>query len=186
MSYPSFAELPGNLPVPEDDGACAHLPGKDLPDLELQATNGERVNLSRLPGLKVVYLYPMTGRPGVGLPPGWDEIPGARGCTPESCAFRDHHAELRELGAEVFGLSSQPTDYQQEAKERLHLPFEILSDETFAFADALGLPCFEAGGMRLLRRVTLVIRDGRIVHVFYPIFPPDRHASEVVAYLGGG
>ncbi len=120
------------------------------------------------------------------LPPGWDEIPGARGCTPESCGFRDHHAEILELGAEVFGLSSQSTDYQREVRERLHLPFDLFSDETFAFSDALSLPTFTVGSTRLLRRVTLICRSGTIERVFYPIFPPDQHAAEVVAWLRSG
>ena len=183
MNPRSFTELPANLPVPQDDGACSHLSGKRLPDIELLATSGAFINLYRQAGLTVIYVYPMTGRPGVALPPGWDEIPGARGCTPESCAFRDHHADVRSLGAEVFGLSSQSTDYQREVHERLHLTFDLLSDEAFHFADALSLPSFSAGGMRLLRRVTLVAHSGVIEHVFYPIFPPDRHASDVVAYL---
>jgi peroxiredoxin len=183
MNPTSFTELPANLPVPQDDGACAHLPGKRLRDIALVSTSGQHINLRSRAGLSVIYIYPMTGRPGVALPPGWDEIPGARGCTPESCAFRDHHAEIRSLGAEVFGLSSQPTDYQREVHDRLHLTFDLLSDESFHFADALELPTFSAAGVRLLRRVTLVSREGVIEHVFYPIFPPDRHPAEVVAYL---
>jgi peroxiredoxin len=183
MNPSSFTELPSSLPVPQDDGACAHLPGKHLPDIDLLATSARFINLSRQAGLTIIYVYPLTGRPGVALPTGWDEIPGARGCTPESCGFRDHHAKLRALGAEVFGLSSQSTDYQREVHERLHLPFDLLSDEAFRFADALSLPTFSAAGMRLLRRVTLVATSGVIEHVFYPIFPPDQHAANVVAYL---
>jgi peroxiredoxin len=183
MNPISFTELLANLPVPQDDGACAHLLGNPVPDIDLPATSGGLINLHRQAGLSVIYVYPLTGRPGVALPAGWDEIPGARGCTPESCGFRDHHAELRSLGAEVFGVSSQSTDYQQEVRDRLHLPFELLSDEAFRFADALSLPTFSAAGVRLLRRVTLVAQSGVIEHVFYPIFPPDRHASDVVGYL---
>jgi len=183
LNQSSFTELPANLPVPQDDGACAHLSGKRLPDIELLATSGALINLHRQAGLTVVYIYPLTGRPGIALPPGWDEIPGARGCTPESCAFRDQHTVIRSLGAEVFGLSSQASDYQREVHERLHLTFDLLSDSAFQFADALSLPTFSAGGMRLLRRVTLVVQTGVIEHVFYPIFPPDRHPSDVVAYL---
>ncbi len=183
MTPSSYTDLPSNLPVPQDDGACAHLAGKRLPDIDLPATSGRFINLSRCAGLTVLYVYPLTGRPGVALPPGWDEIPGARGCTPESCGFRDHHSEIRSLGAEVFGLSSQATDYQREVHDRLHLPFDLLSDGDFRFADALSLPTFSVAGMRLLRRVTLVARSGIIEHVFYPIFPPDRHASDVVLYL---
>jgi peroxiredoxin len=183
MSPSSFTELPPNLPAPQDDGACAHLRGKRLPDIGLIATSGRVINLYRQVGLAVIYVYPLTGRPGVALPPGWDEIPGARGCTPESCGFRDHHSELFSLGANVFGLSSQSTDYQREVHDRLHLTFDLLSDETFRFTDALALPTFSVIGMRLLRRVTLVAHSGVIEHVFYPIFPPDQHASHVVTYL---
>ncbi len=183
MNNVSFTQLPAGLPIPEDDGACAHLPGKHLPDLSLASTSGLPINLSQRPGVSVLYAYPLTGRPGVPLPPGWDEIPGARGCTPESCAFRDHHAEIRQLDAEIFGLSTQATDYQREVHERLHLSFELLSDEAFAFTDALSLPTFSVASMRLLRRVTLISFSGVIERVFYPIFPPDRHPGDVVSYL---
>jgi peroxiredoxin len=178
-------ELPDDLPVPTDDGAADHLPGTHLPPVPLVSTAGDTVDLSALPGRTVVYCYPMTGRPGSDLPSGWDEIPGARGCTPQSCSFRDHHAELRTLGARVFGMSTQDTDYQREAAGRLHLPFELLSDAELAFAGALGLPMFEVDGMVLLKRLTLVIEDGRIEKVFYPVFPPDRSAEEVIEWLGG-
>lgn len=141
------------------------------------------MELATLTSRTVIYVYPMTGRPGEALPDGWDEIPGARGCTPQSCAFRDHYAELRGLGARVFGLSTQSTDYQQEAAERLHLPFPLLSDANLRFARGLRLPTFEAGGMILIRRLTLVIRDGVVEEVFYPVFPPDKNAGEVVAWL---
>src|SRR5258707_1858133 len=183
MNNVSFTQLPAGLPIPEDDGACAHLPGKHLPDLSLASTSGLPINLSQRPGVSVLYAYPLTGRPGVPLPPGWDEIPGARGCTPESCAFRDHHAEIRQLDAEIFGLSTQATDYHSEVHERLHLSFELLSDEAFAFTDALSLPTFSVASMRLLRRVTLISFSGVIERVFYPIFPPDRHPGDVVSYL---
>ena len=180
-----YLELPAHLPAPEDDGAAEHLPGRAMPDLTLVATDGRAVTLSELgPGRTVVYLYPMTGRPGVALPPGWDEIPGARGCTPESCGFRDHHAELREAGARaVYGLSSQFTDYQREAAERLALPFALLSDPELALAQALDLPTFVVEGDRLYRRLTLVVSDGVIEHAFYPVFPPDAHAGEVLSWL---
>jgi len=131
----------------------------------------------------VVYIYPRTGRPDVDPPTGWNQIPGARGCTPQSCAFRDHHAELAALGARVFGLSTQTTDYQKEAAERLHLPFPLLSDEALTFAEQLGLPTFVVDGMTLIKRLTLIVRDGVIVHVFYPVFPPDRNAEDVAAWL---
>jgi peroxiredoxin len=176
-------ELPNNLPAPEDDGAADHLPGMRLPPVSLASTSGEVVDLSALPGRTVVYCYPMTGRPDRSLPTGWDEIPGARGCTPQSCSFRDHHAELRALGAGVFGLSTQDTDYQREAATRLHLPFALLSDADLAFAGALGMPTFEVEGMVLLKRLTLVIDEGWIEKVFYPVFPPDRSAEEVVEWL---
>jgi peroxiredoxin len=176
-------ELPNDLPVPEDDGAADHLPGMRLPPVSLAATSGEVVDLSTLAGRTVVYCYPMTGRPDRSLPTGWDEIPGARGCTPQSCSFRDHHAELRALGASGFGLSTQDTDYQSEAATRLHLPFALLSDADLAFARALGLPTFEVDGMVLLKRLTLVIDEGWIEKVFYPVFPPDRSAEEVVEWL---
>ena len=182
-SAENLHELPEGIPVPVDDGACDHLPGTWLPSLVLPSTSGETVDLSILSGRTVVYCYPMTGRPDADLPPGWDEIPGARGCTPQSCAFRDHHAELRALGADVFGLSTQGTAYQREAVERLHLPFELLSDERLAFAKALGLPTFEAEGMVLIKRLTLVVQDGRIETVFYPVFPPNRNAEDVIRWL---
>ncbi len=176
--------LPADLPVPEDDGACDHLPGKPAPAMSLPATDGGRVDLSAPhPGRTVVYAYPRTGRPGVAPPAGWDAIPGARGCTPESCGFRDHHAELGALGCRVFGLSTQTSDDQREAVERLRLPFPVLSDAGLAFARALALPTFEVAGETLIKRLTLVIRDRRIEHVFYPVFPPDAHAAEVVDWL---
>jgi peroxiredoxin len=176
-------ELPEDLPVPTDDGAADHLPGIQIPSVPLSSTAGETVDLSALSGRTVVYCYPMTGRPGSDLPSGWDEIPGARGCTPQSCSFRDHHAELRTLGARVFGLSTQDTEYQREATQRLHLPFALLSDEDLAFADTLRLPTFEVDDMVLLKRLTLIIKDGRIEKVFYPVFPPDRSAEDVVGWL---
>lgn len=179
-----FQTLPEGLPVPEDDGAAAHLTGAALPALSLSSTAGGFVDLSALgPGRTVIYAYPRTGEPGKPLPEGWDAIPGARGCTPQSCAFRDHHRELSDLGARVYGLSTQSTAYQQEMAERLHLPFDVLSDQDFALTEALGLPTFEVEGMRLLKRLTLVLRDGRIEKVFYPVFPPDRSAQEVLDWL---
>ncbi|MDF2702291.1 MAG: Peroxiredoxin [Rubrobacteraceae bacterium] len=176
-------ELPEDLPVPTDDGAADHLPGIQIPSVPLSSTAGETVDLSALSGRTVVYCYPMTGRPGSDLPSGWDEIPGARGCTPQSCSFRDHHAELQALGARVFGLSTQDTEYQREATQRLQLPFALLSDEDLAFADTLRLPTFEVDDMVLLKRLTLIIKDGRIEKVFYPVFPPDRSAEDVVGWL---
>jgi peroxiredoxin len=182
-SQENIHEVPQDLPVPTDDGACDHLPGMRLPSVSLMSTAGDQVDLSALTGTTIVYCYPLTGRPDQNLPPGWDEIPGARGCTPQSCAFRDHHAELRELGARVFGLSAQDTAYQREASGRLHLPFLLLSDEKRAFARALELPTFEAEGMTLIKRLTLVIEEGEILKVFYPVFPPGKNAEEVADWL---
>ena len=176
-------ELPADLPVPVDDGACDHLWGMLLPSVPLMSTGGRLVDLAGLPGRTVVYCYPRTGRPDSDVPKGWNAIPGARGCTPQSCAFRDHYQELRALGAEVFGLSTQTTAYQQEAAARLHLPFELLSDAELAFTRALRLPTFEFEQMALIKRLTLIIRDGRIEQVFYPVFPPDKNADEVIAWL---
>ena len=179
--------LPADLPVPQDDGRAKHLAGARMPNVELPSTGGGTVNLSKLKGRTVVYIYPRTGVPGVDAPPGWDDIPGARGCTPQSCSFRDHFAELKALGvAHVFGLSTQDTDYQREAVERLHLPFAILSDADLNLALAMHLPMFMVAGMTLLARMALVIEDGVIVKVFYPVFPPDKSAAEVIAWLRGG
>ena len=175
--------LPEGLPVPADDGASDHLQGASIPDVSLISTAGEPVDLAALSGKIVVYCYPLTGRPDRKLPRGWDEIPGARGCTPQSCAFRDRHEELRALGARVFGLSTQDTAYQREAVERLSLPYELLSDEDLGFAGALGLPTFEVAGAVLLKRVTMIIDEGSIEKVFYPVFPPDENAKEVVGWL---
>jgi peroxiredoxin len=176
--------LPDDLPAPLDDGAARHLPGRKLPDLSLPATDGTSVNLSRLKQRTIVYIYPRTGRPGQPLPTGWNDIPGARGCTPQSCSFRDHFADLKNLGiAQLFGLSTQDTAYQREAAERLHLPFAILSDAKLEFARALELPTFSVDGMTLIKRMTLVIDDGVIRHVFYPVFPPDESAATVLAWL---
>lgn len=176
-------EVPPNVPEPVDDGSCDHLPGMQLPSVSLGSTAGELVDLSTLAGTTVVYCYPRTGRPDEDLPEGWDEIPGARGCTPQSCAFRDHHAELQALGARVFGLSTQDIGYQREAAERLRLPFALLSDERLELARALDLPTFEVDGMTLVKRLTLVIEDGSIETVFYPVFPPGENAERVLGWL---
>jgi peroxiredoxin len=176
--------LPPDIPAPPDDGAARHLTGMRVPDFSLAATAGTRVNLAKLAGRTVVYIYPRTGVPGVPLPEGWDMIPGARGCTPQSCGFRDHFAELKALGvAQVFGLSTQDTGYQQEAANRLHLPFPLLSDDKLQFTRALDLPTFIVAGMELIKRMVLVIDDGKITKVFYPVFPPDKSAGEVIAWL---
>jgi peroxiredoxin len=172
------------LPAPEDDGAARHLPGLRIPSIPLPATDGSTVDLSALPGLTVLYAYPRTGRPVEPNPDGWDAIPGARGCTPQTCAFRDHFAELQSLGvAHLYGLSTQNTAYQRELAERLHLPFPILSDEHLVLTKALSLPTFSTNGMTLLKRLALILRDGVIEHVFYPVFPPDQNAADVVTWL---
>jgi peroxiredoxin len=188
-------QLPTDLPVPVDDGAAAHLPGTAMPAVALPSTSNGPVRVDTVPAgfsRLVIYAYPMTGLPGVPVPDGWDEIPGARGCTPQTCGFRDHAAELGALGATVAGLSTQGTAYQQEVADRLHLRFPLLSDGELTLTGALGLPTFdivlgpsyEGGGPRtLLKRLTLVVRDGRIEKVFYPVFPPDQHAGEVLAWL---
>jgi peroxiredoxin len=180
-------QLPADLPVPTDDGAAAHLPGMRLPHVALSSTNRRRVDVGALgPGRTVLYLYPRTGRPDRAVPPGWDSIPGARGCTPESCGFRDHFAELQALGAGVFGVSTQDTAYQREAVRRLKLPFELLSDARLELTTAMRLPTFRFEGETLLKRLTLIVLDGRVEDVFYPVFPPDRHAEEVIRHLGTG
>jgi peroxiredoxin len=180
-----LTSLPAGLPVPRDDGAAAHLAGLRLPPVTLPATDGSTVRLDALGGGRtVLYVYPLTGRPGVDLPEGWDTIPGARGCTPEACGFRDHHDDLREAGGgRVYGLSSQTGDYQRELVDRLHLPFAMLSDPEFAVRGALGLPTFLADRIPLYRRLTMIIDKGLIEHVFYPVFPPDRHAGQIVDWL---
>jgi peroxiredoxin len=184
MPQTNLNQLPANLPRPTDDGAARHLKGMALPDLELPSTANRPVNLSKVGAPRIViYAYPMTGRPDRQLPQGWDDIPGARGCTPETCGFRDHHKDLAKLQTEVFGVSTQDTPYQQEMVKRLEVPFDVLSDEHLELARALKLPTFTVEGMTLLKRLTLVARHGRIEHVFYPVFPPDKHAEEVIAWL---
>jgi peroxiredoxin len=180
----SFRDLPPELPVPEDDGGADHLRGAELPPITLHATSGEDVNLAvAATGTLVLYVYPRTGIPGQPLPEGWDEIPGARGCTPQNCAFRDLHSELRALGATVHGLSAQPLDEQREFAAREQIPFPLLNDRELYLADDPGLPTFEAGGMRLYKRVTLIARGGTIDEVIYPVFPPGSDAAKAVALL---
>jgi peroxiredoxin len=175
------------LPAPYDDGGARHLVGARIPSVSLTATTGESVDLSALRGRIVVYAYPRTGKPGVENPPGCDMIPGARGCTPQACSFRDHFAELQTLGVRhVFGLSTQDPAYQREAAERLHLPFALLSDKDLTLTHAMRLPTFDTGGMTLLKRLTLVVDDGTMTHVFYPVFPPDRSAGDVLHRLREG
>ena len=166
-----------------DDGAAAHLLGAQLPDMALPSTDGTSVHWAQLLGRWVIYVYPMTGRPGVALPDGWDGIPGARGCSPQSCGFRDHYSALKALNVGVFGLSSQSSSYQSEARDRLHLPFQLLSDSTLALKAMLGLPTFTTAGMDLFKRLTLIVENGKIIQVFYPVFPPDRNADAVLEWL---
>jgi peroxiredoxin len=177
-------ELPSDLPVPEDDGACDHLPGSPVPSIRFAATTGGTVDLGELArGTAVVYVYPATGRPGEPLPPGWDTIPGARGCTPQNCAFRDLYGEFRRLGVDVVGLSMQTAEEQAEFARREHIPYPLLSDPERHLSANLQLPVFEVGGRLYYRRVTLVLRDGKVARVFYPVFPPDRNAAEVLDWL---
>jgi peroxiredoxin len=178
-----LSKLPDNLPVPEDDGACAHLLGIRVPSAPLIATSGKMVDLAALSGTVIVYFYPMIGRPDSPPLVGWNEIPGARGCTPQSCSFRDHHVDLKALATAVFGISAQPLEDQIEAKERLELPFELLNDSRFTLAEAMRLPTFEYAGIRLIKRLTIVAANGIIRKVFYPVFPPDHNAEDVVEWL---
>ncbi len=175
--------LPANLPVPIDDGACNHLLGSSLPSVSLTSTSEKAIDLSTYADTLVIYFYPMLGRPD--SPPliGWNDIPGARGCTPQTCAFRDSHSGLKQLGVEVFGVSAQRLEDQQEAHARLQLPFELLNDEQLALAQALKLPTFEYAGARLIKRLTIIATGGLIRKVFYPVFPPDNNAREVIAWL---
>jgi peroxiredoxin len=182
-----YGQLPAGLPVPEDDGGADHLGGMALPELCLPSTLGDTVDLADLANvLLVTYVYPRTGTPGEPLPIGWDDIPGARGCTPQSCAYRDSLAEFSSLGASVIGISAQSAEEQAEFAEREHIPFALLSDSGLKLAAELRLPTFEAEGMTLYKRLTLVAEEGRISKVFYPVFPPDRNAAEVIAWLRGG
>lgn len=173
------------IPAPIDDGLANHLLGMKIPDIELVATDGKTINLSKLSGTNVIYAYPRTGTPGQApLFDDWDLIPGARGCTPQSCAFRDHFTELKSLGVKhVFGLSTQDTAYQEEAVARLHLPFPLLSDMHLNLSNTLRLPIFSKNGITLLKRVTLIIRDGQIIKYFYPVFPPDKNVIDVISWL---
>lgn len=181
-----YTALPEGLPVPTDDGAARHLPGRRLPQIAIATSDGTLLDFAKLPaGRSIIYFYPLTGRPDVALPDGWDSIPGARGCSTEACDFRDHFADLKALGVtSVYGASSQGSDYQDEVVQRLQLPFAMISDEGFELDSALDLPTFAADGHdRLYSRMTLVIRDGVIEHVFYPIFPPNTHARQVLDWL---
>jgi peroxiredoxin len=176
--------LPPDLPVPEDDGAADHLPGTTIPRLELPTTDQRALDLAEAAQrLLVLYIYPRTGKPGHELPTGWDDIPGARGCTPQACAFRDLHAEIAATGAHTLGLSAQPIAEQHEVAERLHLPYALASDPLLTVADALRLPTFEVDGMTLYKRITLIADRGRIEKAFYPVFPPNRNAQDVLGWL---
>ncbi len=175
--------LPTDLPIPQDDGSTNHLKGMRLPNVSLNGTHGQAINLGNIKGKLVIYCYPMTGQPNVALPDGWDQIPGARGCTPQSCSFRDLYQELQALGAEVVGLSVQSTEYQKEMADRLHLPFPVVSDVNYQFQKALNMPTFVAAGMTLLKRVTLIANNGVIEAVHYPIFPSDSDPAWVIDYL---
>jgi peroxiredoxin len=181
-----YTALPDGLPVPVDDGAADGLVGSALPELALPSTLGGELRLAEAGArLLVAYVYPMTGTPGRALPEGWDDIPGARGCTPQSCAYRDALAEFRQLGADLIGISAQSPAEQAEFAEREHIPYPLLSDDGLRLVGALGLPTFEAEGRTFYPRLTFVAAEGRIVKVFYPVFPPDRDAAEVLAWLGG-
>ena len=172
------------LPRPVDDGAARHLVGMTVPSMSLPGTDGSHIDLAALAGRSVLYAYPMTGRPDAPLPEGWDMLPGARGCTPQSCSFRDHADELRAAGVtQLFGLSTQDSDYQREAVSRLHLPFVLLSDHQRRFATAMRLPTFDVAGMTLLKRLTVIVDDARITKVFYPVFPPDQNPKDVLHWL---
>ena len=178
-----FSSLPPDLPEPIDDGAANHLEGSTVPRLTVASTAGAEVDLRASSSWTVIYAYPMTGKPGAPLPPGWNEFPGARGCTPQSCSFRDRYTELAALGARVVGLSSSSLEFQREAKQRLALPFELLADPELEVAEALRLPTFTLGGATYYKRLTMLIRDDLIKKVFYPVFPPHLNASDVVAWL---
>jgi len=187
MHSQSWTSLPAGLPVPTDDGAAAHLTGLKLPSIALSATTSGAVDLSAQHGRTVVFAYPRTGKPGEApLTPDWDMIPGARGCTPHTCGFRDLFGEFQALKCAVYGLSTQDTAYQREMAERLHVPFPVLSDSKLELTRALRLPTFTVGGEILLKRLAWVADDGRITKVFYPVFPPDKNAEEVLAWLRGG
>ena len=179
----NLSELPKDLPSPADDGAASHLEGTSFPNLALPSTDGGSVNFATLRSRNVLYIYPMTGQPGVPLPDGWDAIPGARGCTPQACSYRDHYAELKSLNTDVFGLSVQSTGDQKEARDRLHLPFQLLSDSSLRLKQLLRLPTFTVGEMELYKRLTMIVEDGRITKVFYPVFPPDRNVNDVLIWL---
>ncbi|KAF4548071.1 Redoxin-like protein 3 [Elsinoe fawcettii] len=186
MSHTTF---PTDIPIPKDDGAVAHLQDTSLPSVSLPTTSSSSVDPSTFNDLSILFIYPRTGAPGEQIPDAWNSIPGARGCTPQACSFRDLYKDLKSKGVDaVYGLSTQDSVYQQEAKDRLHLPYELLSDEKLAFAKALNLPTFDYSGRTLIKRMTLIIKDGKVIKVFYPVYPPDKSAEEVLHWLeqGGG
>jgi len=179
--------LPSNLPVPKDDGACDHLPGKVLPSISLSSTSGQSVDLSKVSGLCIVFCYPRMAPPSEDVPKEWDDIPGARGCTPQACSFRDLAKQLSKHGVEtLYGLSTQDVDFMKEAKERLHLPYDLLSDVKLDFANAMGIPTFDYQGETRIKRVTLAVKDGKVVKHWYPIFPSSENAPNVLKWLEEG
>lgn len=175
--------IPADLPIPLDDGACEHLENMLMPNVSLWSTDDQEINLSSLSGWNVIFCYPMTGRPGVPIPEGWVQIPGAAGCTPQACSYRDNHTELKRNGVGVYGISTQTSEAQKEASNRLGLPYPLLSDANHAFSSALKLPLLEVGGSKLIKRLTLILKDGIIKKCFYPVFPPDKNVVEVIAWL---
>lgn len=175
--------IPADLPLPLDDGACEHLKNMRIPNISLWSTDDQEINLSSLSGWNVIFCYPMTGRPGVPIPEGWVQIPGAAGCTPQACSYRDNHAELKRNGVGVYGISTQTSEAQKEASNRLGLPYPLLSDADHSFSAALKLPLLEIGGSKLIKRLTLILKDGVIKKCFYPVFPPDKNVVEVIAWL---
>ena len=179
----NLSKLPTDLPIPKDDGGAKHLVGCHLPNIQLKSTDGNLVNMSSLDGWHAIYIYPMTGQPNVPLPDGWDSIPGARGCTPQSCSFRDYFNELDALKVKVYGISTQTTEYQRDAKRRLHLPFELLSDSQLQLKNTLNLPTFSVTKLELYKRLTMIVNNNQIIKVFYPVFPPDKNAEEVIEWL---
>lgn len=186
MNQPNLMDVDwSKIPAPTDDGAAKHLTGMKLPPVALRATDGSSITLSSLPGRVVLFAYPRTGEPGkIGLVDDWDMIPGARGCTPQTCAFRDLFKDLKDAGAQhVFGLSTQDTAYQRAMVDRLHVPFPVLSDSDLALTRALDLPSMDVAGLTLIKRLALIIDGATITHVFYPVFPPDRNAGDVLAWL---
>ncbi|MBX9725079.1 MAG: peroxiredoxin [Candidatus Obscuribacterales bacterium] len=175
--------IPTDLPIPLDDGACEHLENMRIANVSLWSTNDQEINLSSLSGWNVIFCYPMTGRPGVPIPEGWVQIPGAAGCTPQACSYRDNHAELKRNGVGIYGISTQTSEAQKEASNRLGLPYPLLSDANHSFSSALKLPMLEVGGSKLIKRLTLILKDGVIKKCFYPVFPPDKNVVEVIAWL---